>query len=618
MSERQLDILLVEDSARDAELVERTLRRGGIAFTARRVETERAMRAALAGAVPDIILADYHLPAFDGMSALRIARDLAPHVPFIFVSGSLGEDRAVQALHDGATDYIAKDRPTRLPSAVERAIRERDHAAARASMEASLVESERRLRLALEATRDVIFDYDMISGAVYVNSALREQWGIHPAPSTLPAWLQHVHPEDRRRVEHSVLKWFASTSQERNATEYRLRRGDGTYGIAVDRSLAVRDRTGRPVRIVGAIQDVTESRRLSEQLERSARVESLGRLAATVAHEFNNVLMSIQPYAEMIRRSNSGRASVMAEKIMTGVGRGRLIVDEIQRMTRVAEPRMTSFDVAEWLRGLRAELTAIAGAADLVVQTGEDPVRVRCDSAQLQQVIANLTSNARDAVAAGGRIVIAVRTLANGAELSVSDNGHGMPPEIAAHIFEPLFTTKRTGTGLGLSVSHRIVTQNGGTMTVETAPGAGTTFRLCLPLCSASAEAPSSAEVRHRGRAAMRVLIVEDNPSVAEGLSMLLEQAGIESSVVGLGAEAVAAAETTRPDVVLLDVSLPDIDGTEVFDRLIARWPDLPVVFASGHVEQAGLGSRTGRPNVVLLRKPFALDELLDVLEEIA
>lgn len=228
MSEQHLDVLLVEDSPRDAELVERTLRRGGIAFTARRVETERAMRAALAGAPPDVILADYHLPTFDGISALRIARELAPHVPFIFVSGSLGEDRAVQALHDGATDYIAKDRPTRLPSAVERAIRERDQTASRAAMEAALIESERRLRLALQATRDVIFDYDLVTGAAYVSSALREQWGIDPAPTTLAEWLQRVHPEDRRQLEHGILKWFASTSQERNATEYRLRRGDGT------------------------------------------------------------------------------------------------------------------------------------------------------------------------------------------------------------------------------------------------------------------------------------------------------------------------------------------------------------------------------------------------------
>lgn len=617
MNAAPVDILLVEDSPLDADLIQRTLRKGGIAFTARRVETEAAMRAALEAATPDIILADYHLPAFDGMSALAIARAMAPHVPFIFVSGSLGEERAVEALLRGATDYVAKDRPTRLPSAVERALRERDDEAARAAVEAALQASERRLRLAFQATQDVIWDLDIRAGTVHVSDALRERWGIDPPPQNLQSWLTLVHPEDRERVGASIEEWLASR-QERLTLEYRIRRGDGTYGTAVDRSVVVRDAHGAPLRIVGALQDVTESRRLQDQVARASRVDSLGRLAATVAHEFNNLLMGIQPYAETIARRGDARTAELAGKIIAAVRRGRLIVGDIQRMTRVDEPKSEPLELSQWLRGILVELAAIAGAEVRVTVENGRPVWVRCDPAQLQQVVANLVSNARDAISGGGNIVLSARNGGKWGELSVADDGQGMPEDVAAHIFEPLFSTKRTGTGLGLAVSHRIITQNGGTISVETVAGRGTTFRILLPVWKEDGLEAAEPDVeRQRSRGLRRVLIVDDDPSVAEGVSMLLEEEGIEARIVYAGSEAEAAAEEMQPDVVLLDVSLADMDGKEVFDRLIRRWPDLPVVFASGHIEEGGLGSRTSRRNVALLRKPFGLTELLDVIEQI-
>lgn len=622
MTGAPLDILLVEDSPGDAELIQRTLARGGIVFTSRRVETESDMRAALATACPDVILADYHLPTFDGMAALAIAREIAREVPFIFVSGSLGEERAVEALRRGATDYVSKDRPSRLPSAVERAIRERDDERARAAIEAALVESERRLRLALEATQDAIWDLDLVSGSVHVSGALRDRWGIDRAPANLLEWLDCIHPDDRARVQQSVDRWLASR-EERCVFEYRIRRGDGTYGIALDRALVVRGADGEPLRLVGAIQDVTESRRLQEQLERTARVDSLGRMAATVAHEFNNVLMSVQPHAEILRRraGSDARLTSIADSIIAAVRRGRLIINEIQTMSRVALPETEVFDLGAWLESIRTDLAGIAGAnVRVTVTTSRAPVWVRCDRGQMQQVVTNLTANARDAVAAGGHVDLAVRRVDGMAELLVSDDGHGMPADIAAHIFEPLFTTKRNGTGLGLAVSHRVIAQNGGTISVDTAPGRGATFRVVLPLHGAAAE-ETAADVResragdragHDG-ASLRVLIVEDNVSVAEGLQVLLEAEGMKCSVVHLGGEAEKAAETFDPDVVLLDVLLPDMDGKLVFDRLHQRWPELPVVFASGHIMDASaLGDRADGANVTFLRKPFAVEELLE------
>lgn len=351
MTSRMTRILMVEDNPLDAELAIRELRRGGVECDVVRVDTEAALRERLSTAPPDVILADYNLPGFNGLDALRIARELAPELPFIFVSGSLGEERAVEALREGAADYIVKDRPARLAAAVLRALRERD---------------------------------------------------------------------DRKAHD-----------------------------------------------------------RLRQQIERSQRVDSLGRLAATIAHEFNNVLMGIQPFAEIIRRyaPQDGPAANAATHIMTSVARGKRVTEEILRITRVGDPAPSTINLNRWLEAAIQEIVAVVGATVRVdAIPWHEPVWVRCDTSQLQQVISNLAINALHAMPEGGTVSIAISVEQGAAHIRVSDTGHGIAPDVIERIFEPLFTTKRNGTGLGLAVAHRLIAQNDGAISVESAAGRGTTF----------------------------------------------------------------------------------------------------------------------------------------------
>jgi PAS domain S-box-containing protein len=239
--------------------------------------------------------------------------------------------------------------------------------------------------------------------------------------------------------------------------------------------------------LVVTFRDVTESRRLTSQLEMANRIGSLGRVAATIAHEFNNVLMGIMPFAEVIRRRAQDNEDLLkaGDHIANSVRRGRRVTEEILRFTRPFDPVLEKIDLCEWLLQLEGELRALTSEAgvSVVVNTRDAPLRVKCDPAQLQQVVTNLTLNARDAIGQrGGEIVVTLQRHGRTAELTVRDSGPGIPPDRLEAVFEPLFTTKRSGTGLGLAVARQIVTLHGGTIEAANARGGGAVMTMTLPL----------------------------------------------------------------------------------------------------------------------------------------
>ncbi len=485
-------LLMVEDNPRDAELIERTLRRADLALSLTVVDDEAGFRAMLESSDADVILSDYHLPAFDGISALRIARTMAPSTPFIFVSGSIGEERAVEALREGATDYVLKDRLSRLPSAIVRALAERRERMLRQSVESALRASEQRFQYAAAATREIIWDWNLETSRIWFSDALRDHWGYEPTEKDGDAnWFeQRVHPDDLPGVLSSFQEALAQ--KQRWTAEFRFARADRTYSNVLVRGIVVTDSQGEPVRVIGAILDITQRLQLEHQLEAVRRVESLGRVAATVAHEFNNVLMGILPLAEVIQRG-AGEDPAMVRRaslIIDSIGRGRRLTEQILRFSQPSEPAAVLIGVGEWLQGLMPELHALAGKRAIVEMTAPDPsLAVVIDPPQMQQVLSNLVVNARDAMPQGGTIRISAQASGDMVSLRVRDEGLGMPPDVANRIFEPLFTTKRSGTGLGLAVAQQIVTQHRGTIEVISEVGQGTTMQICLPLSRVEAHA---------------------------------------------------------------------------------------------------------------------------------
>jgi signal transduction histidine kinase len=480
-------LLLVEDSPRDMELIERELQRSQLLFSMSVVDDEEGFRAALESSDPDVILSDYHLPRFDGVLALQIARTIAPSTPFIFVSGSIGEERAVQALREGATDYVLKDRLSRLASAIVRALAERRERVLRQNVETALRASEQRFQYAAAATREIIWDWNLATSRIWFSSAMRDLWGHDIAqPDVDASWFEwHIHPADRAAALASLHD--AVARKERWSAGFRFARADESLSHVLVRGLVVRDAQGAPVRLIGAIFDITERLQLEHQLEQLRRIESLGRVAATVAHEFNNVLMGMLPVAQCMARGPLPEEmnTRMAGLIMHSVSRGRRLTEQILSFSKPVEPEPIVMALDEWLHDLTPELRALAGNATLEVRAS--PLLISIDPPQMQQVLSNLIVNAAHAMPDGGTITISAGADDDHVTLTVTDEGTGMPPETLEQIFEPLFTTKRSGTGLGLAVAQQIVARHHGTIRVSSKVGKGTTFEIVLPFADASA-----------------------------------------------------------------------------------------------------------------------------------
>ncbi len=221
-----------------------------------------------------------------------------------------------------------------------------------------------------------------------------------------------------------------------------------------------------------------------EQLAKANRVASLGRLAATIAHEFNNVLMGISPFIELMKRGDLAyerRASAL-DHMAKAVQRGRRITEEILRFTNQPDPVFESVDLSQWSQAIAQELRPLLGAPYTFEIDVENELRLRADAGQLHQIVSNLVLNARDAMPGGGHVTLRIRREEKFAHLILEDEGAGMTEETKQHIFDPLFTTKRHGTGLGLAITHQIVRRHCGKITVESEPGKGTAFHILLPL----------------------------------------------------------------------------------------------------------------------------------------
>ena len=366
---------------------------------------------------------------------------------------------------------------------------------------------------------------------------------------------------------------------------------------------------------IGMARDVTEQRTTARKLEEANRMSSLGQVAASLAHEFNNVLMGIQPFVEVIGRS-APATRVISDAlghITRAIGRGKRASLEILRFANPKTPQLFAINVRTWLTSLLGQLVATLPPA-IALSSSMDPgaCYLRGDREHLEQVITNLVFNARDAIDGSGTIHVgisltgAAESVADFVRISVSDDGPGIAPEKLGQIFEPLFTTKRNGTGLGLSIARRLMEGQGGTLTAENRPEGGSVFHLLVP--AAEAPMPSAPVIAGAARSVKRVLLIEDELSVGSGLEELLNLEGYDTTWIRFAGEACETARQMKPEVVIIDVNLPDGNGIDLIPLLRAEHAGLPIILSTGHIEVnlADAGKRT-----LSLMKPYELSELL-------
>jgi len=495
-----LHILLLEDDASDAELVQELLEAAHIVCEVTRVQTRAEFAAALKDTGIDVILADYKLPSFDGLSALKLAINERPDLPFIFVSGTLGEEVAIEAVKIGATDYVLKQRLSRLAPSVQRALREARERAERKKAEEALRRSEMYLAEAQRLSHTGSFGWDVVTGEIHWSE---ETYRIFECdPTTKPSVetvLDRTHPDDRIYVRQVIDR--ASTERSGFNAEHRLLVPNGAvkYVHVVAHRAAGED----PERafLIGALTDITERKRaeqererlreLEQELARINRVSMMGELAASLAHEIKQPIAAVMIHAQAgrqwIRREppELERARQALAEIINEANRSASIVDRNRSLYSRGTPQREPIDLNEVIREMVVMLRDTASRHGISIRSEFDPglPTTTADRVQLQQVLVNLMLNGIEAMPEGsGELSVASRRTEDGQLLiSVSDSGIGFSGENLEHIFAAFFTTKPQGTGMGLSISRRIIESHGGRLWASANTGRGATFQFTLP-----------------------------------------------------------------------------------------------------------------------------------------
>jgi PAS domain S-box-containing protein len=513
--------------------------------------------------------------------------------------------------------------------------------AERRRAEQAVRETALRLQTSVAAANVGLWDWHLTSDRVWFSPEWKRQIGYEDQEIAheFDEWRRRVHPDDIGRVMRYVED-FVRQGPRVFQQEFRLRHKNGSYRHILAQGTLIKDEDGRPLRIMGSHIDTTDRveaelarQQLEAQLLHAQRLESLGRLAGGVAHDFNNMLAVIRGYAEMGAEDvpHDSPAAHSFREILSAAERSAALTRQLLAFARQQSARPVVLDLNQTVGGLLNMLSRLIGEhIELQWKPGQGLWPVRVDPTQVDQLLANLAVNARDAIGgAGGAITIALSNVATDASwagrhpgckagayvrLDVHDTGSGIPPDVQARMFEPFFTTKTQaeGTGLGLATVYGIVQQNGGAIEVESTVGAGATFRIFLPRADAVAAAADAAAQAPAARGHETVLLVEDEPAILRLGASMLQRLGYHVIAAGSPDEALERASAFPGVIHLLvtDVIMPKLNGRQLAARLVASRDGLRCLYMSGYTGDIIDTAGVLEPGVHFLQKPYSLASL--------
>jgi two-component system cell cycle sensor histidine kinase/response regulator CckA len=639
-----LRILHLEDNPFDAEIVSATLEADAIDCELVRVETREQFVAAVERECFDLILADCTLPSFDGMSALTIARETCPETPFIFISGWLGEEVAIETLKSGATDYVLKNRMSRLCPSVRRAIQEVDQKKERQRAEEALQSSQRFAQQIADASPNLLYLYDVINQRnAYINHTISKitrysMEDIHG--QKLGFLVTLLHPDDKDSVCEQIKQWETLEDDEVTEMEYRLKRADNDWRwLHSSHTVFSRTPEGKPLLILGTAQDITEKKRLEEQLHHAQKMESIGTLAGGIAHDFNNLLTAIIGNAQL-GLANMEDDDPVKDRLMEIEKAGKrageltrqlLVFSRRQRIER----RLININdtIGDFLKMLHR---IIGEDVEVRFLTDAGLPMVLIDPGQIEQVIMNLAVNARDAMSGGGQLIIEIHTVTlddsychehafitpgQYVQIVFSDTGSGMDSETQQRIFEPFFTTKDVGkgTGLGLATVYGIIKQHDGFIQVYSEVGHGTTFKIYLPISHEAVE-EILPEVQTKPVGGLEtILVVEDELGLRRLAKQILSELGYTVLTAEDGEQAMEIYNASKDqiDLMLVDVIMPKMGGREVYEQLQKMGSKTPIIFMTGYSTEMFQSNFIENKGAALIQKPYSVISLGQKVREV-
>jgi len=523
---------------------------------------------------------------------------------------------------------------TSIGHMISLALAERERALANAALQ----RREEQFRSLVENSSDITTIVDTTGVIIYVSHNVERLLGYRPEELLNRRAFGWVHPDDVSSVA-SGLSRAMENRKEPTAVEFRFRHADGSWRVFDAVGKRAPNDSVTPRIIVNA-RDITERKRLEEQLRQFQKMESIGQLAAGVAHDFNNLLAVIQGHTDMLLGGmiEGDDVEESLKQVAAAAKRAAGLTRQLLAFSRKQEMQAQDIDLNEVVSGITKMLGRLLGADVALEFLPEADLPATCgDIAMMEQVLLNLSVNARDAMPGGGQLKI--RTMARrireagvhrGHEartgsfvcLSVTDTGCGIAPEILPRIFEPFFTTKEVGkgTGLGLATVYGIVKQHQGWIEVESEVGRGTTFNVVLPAGLRSMAPPVQpiASVAARGRGET-ILIAEDEPPLRRLAARILRNLGYEVLEAASGVEAIQVWEQHRKkvDLLLTDLVMPDdMTGRELAKQMQTREPGLKVIYTSGYAPETRETAFVFRGGINFLQKPYQAQILAKAIRD--
>ena len=604
-----LRILLVEDNMLDARLVSRLLQSASPQNDCRHCTSLAQALEILAKQTVDVILLDLNLDDSSGYETFARVREAAPEAAILVLSASEDEELAVRTVREGAQDYLVKG-----SFDVKLLLRSIHYACERRASEEALRRSQATARAIFENSLDAIIIFDDNGRLLDANEAAA---GLMSAPrGELVRHRLCSLAGDDLQVEIARMR-----HSESGRGKFWIRRLDGEQRL-VDYCFRANILPGRHL---GVMRDITEQQSLEEQLRQSQKMEAVGRLAGSVAHDFNNILGVISGYAELIElRARDESIRSKAEKVLSATTKATSLTKQLLAFGRkqVASPKL--LNLAQVVSDLSGMMTCLVGAeTQLVMLSSRKAGLVFADEGHIEQTLLNLVTNAHESMPGGGTITISVESCdvfrstpdvpeGSYVKLSVRDTGTGIEPGIRSRIFEPFFTTKTTGSGLGLPTVQGIVKEAGGYLSVQSIPGKGSTFSIYLPK---AAETPNviSVAVKQPVRefnGKETILFVDDEAELRDAATEYLQDCGYKLLTAGTVPEALQMAKSCGQEIALLitDLSLPGGSAETLVKEVRQAHPHIEALVISGY---ANGGNGNGvLQSVAFLQKPFTLQLL--------
>jgi len=639
-----LHILLLEDDSADSELIRATLINGGINCEIKQVETRADFLAELQNDNLDLILSDYSLPQFDGISALKIAQETCPEIPFILVSGVLGEERAIEALKDGATDYVLKQSLERLLPSVQRAMRESQERRELKRAEESLRQTDDMLRAVVDASPVAIITLSLDYQVLTWNKTAEQIYGWEKFE--ILHQLLPVIPESSESAFRGCVERVLQNQTLKNL-EFRHLRKDGSE-VDINVSLApIHDSDGKSCSFIMTAVDITlnkqveAERRVLLQREQKARIdaEKASRIKdeflAIVSHELRTPLNAILGWTKLISsgRIQQDRIKQALEVIDRNATLQAQLIEDLLDISRIIRGKLhlelSSFNLKDIIRETVETLSLAAEAKAINVQLNLDKnVRnIVGDSNRLSQIMWNLLSNAIKFTPPEGSVEINLKEVDSSVQIQVSDTGIGINSDFILLIFEYFrqvdgsTTRSAGGLGLGLAITRHLVEAHGGTIAAESpGEGQGTTFTVKLPIKSSNVDSeplPDS-EYSDKQLCGIKALIVDDEPDARELLAFILEEQGAEIESAGSAKEALIKLENFVPHILISDIGMPEENGYSLLNKIRLlpgnQGGDIVAIALTAFATEEDRKKSLDTGFEMHLTKPFDPDEFLEAV----